>query len=122
MTDLPDKRVVACNYRESTSIFSKGALAYLIWGNPGNGRDRILIFGRSRSGRWISKHESIKRLHNFRMKTVPSEHPLYSDERLVDYWESEDFCNVLNEISAETTAPGVPEKHRDEFDRLAVAP
>ena len=69
---MPDdiRRVVACNYVEATSECREGALAYVILTNQGGGSDRIFIFARTRSGRWVRKWENIKRLGNFRMKSV----------------------------------------------------
>ena len=82
---LPDRHVVAFNYAVSVSVAATGARAYLVLPNPGNNHDRIQILIRSRGDRWIMKWENIRRLHNFRMKTLPPEHPLYSDERLWDF-------------------------------------
>lgn len=75
-----DLRVIACNYKESISAVRKGALCYMLNSNPGNGGERVNLLIRSRSGRWIEKWENVKRLGQFRMKTVPPEHPQY--ERL----------------------------------------
>jgi hypothetical protein len=81
----PDRRVVQCNYTEAVSVAATGARAYLVRANPGGGDDRIVILVRSRGGRWIEKWESIRRVGNFRPKTLPPEHPLYGDERIWDY-------------------------------------
>lgn len=78
-----DWRVIACNFIERTSECSKGALAYVI-GVPGDPA-RIHLLARSRSGRWIDKWESLRRLDNFRFKTLPPEHPRYGDRRMFDY-------------------------------------
>jgi hypothetical protein len=77
-----DFRVIACNVIEPTGTAVGGALAYVRWLNPGNGNDRLPLLIRSRGGRWIDKWESVRRLDNFRLKTIPPEHPLYG--RLVD--------------------------------------
>ena len=82
---MSDKLVIACNYTEAISECSAGSLAYVI-GVPGD-PSRIHLLTRSRSGRWIDKWESLKRLDNFRGKTIPPEHPLYKDGRLFDYGE-----------------------------------
>lgn len=84
--ELPDRRVVQCNYATAVSAVAAGARAYLVRPNPGGGNDRIVILVRSRGGRWIQKWEDIRRLKNFRPKTLPPEHPLYGDERI---WDNE---------------------------------
>lgn len=77
-----DLRVMACQYLDGTNIASPGARAYLIaGGNNGDGGERRLFYVRSRSGRWIEKWEAISKLHNFRMKTIPPEHPLHEQLR-----------------------------------------
>jgi hypothetical protein len=72
-----DKRVIACNIIEPTPTAVRGALAYLEWPNGGGGNDRVPLLIRSRGGRWIHKWEDMRRLGNFRFKTIPPEHPLY---------------------------------------------
>lgn len=47
--------------------------------------DRIEVLLRSRGGRWIEKWQDIRTLENFRVKTIPFGHPLYSETRLYDY-------------------------------------
>lgn len=79
-----DRRVVQCNYAAPVSAAPAGARAYLVRPNPGNGDDRVVILVRSRSGRWVEKWEDIRRLENFRCKTLPPGHPLYGDERIWD--------------------------------------
>lgn len=73
-----DIRVVACNVSFGTKVFPAGARAYVVMTNPGNGNDRVVILGRSRGGRWVKKWERRDRLSNFRTKTIPPEHPLYT--------------------------------------------
>lgn len=81
-----DRKVIQCNYAEGTSSAPEGARAYVVLPNPGNGHDRIMVLFRSRGGRWVEKWESIKRLRDFRVKTLPPEHPMYSHSRqLFDY-------------------------------------
>jgi hypothetical protein len=76
---LPDIRVVACNITEATGTAVEGALAYdVLRGNRGNDNDRLPLLIRSRGGQWIGKWEGMRRLGNFRLKTIPPEHPLYS--------------------------------------------
>lgn len=81
MTEPPGLRVVQCNLAVPTKTAVEGARCYLVNLNPGNGSERILVLIRSRSGRWIEKWENIRRLHNFRAKTVPAGHPLYGHLR-----------------------------------------
>lgn len=77
---MTDKRVIACNLRDATKIGMDGALCYLI-GVPGNPASiRVLV--RSRSGRWVDRWERRNRLTNFRIKSLPPEHPKYPDERI----------------------------------------
>lgn len=83
--DPLDRRVVQCNYTEPASAVASGARAYLLRPNPGSGDERIVILVRSRSGRWVEKWEDIRRLGNFRCKTLPPEHPMHADERLWDH-------------------------------------
>lgn len=79
-----DRYVVACNYTEGTGVAAPGALCYVSLSNPGGGSDRLLIVVRSRGGRWVQKWENIRRLANFRLKTLPPEHPRYQDQRIQD--------------------------------------
>lgn len=79
MKAKPELKAVACNYLESTKTAVSGALCYVVSDNPGNDNDRVEILSRSRSGRWIQKWESIKRLGNFRVKIVPPSSPRYED-------------------------------------------
>lgn len=81
-----DRRAIACNYIEGTSPTPQGGLAYVLLPNPGSGAERVQLLARSRSGRWIEKWEDIRRLTNFRWKTIPPDHPLY--ER-VAWWLTE---------------------------------
>lgn len=78
----PDRKVVACNFRVSTKLVPEGAKAYVERTNPGGGHDRIWVQARARGGRWIRRVEAMHRLHNFRLKTLPPEHPAYNWEHL----------------------------------------
>jgi hypothetical protein len=73
----PELRVIACNYTIATKTAAAGALCYVVDVNPGNGHNRIFLLSRSRGGRWIKKWEDIRRLGNFRVKTIPPENPRY---------------------------------------------
>lgn len=77
-----DRRVIACNYAAPTSIATEGAKAYIIPQLGGNLPERVRVLVRSRGGRWVEKWESVRRLDNFRLVTLPPEHPRYADERL----------------------------------------
>lgn len=74
MTD--DIRAIVCNYTESTKIVKAGSKAYVVHAYlGGNLPERVLVIARSRGGRWVEKWESLRRLGNFRLKTLPPEHP-----------------------------------------------
>jgi hypothetical protein len=73
-----DHRVIQCNYTEGTGVAAHGARAYVVRGNPGNANDRFVILVRSRGGHWVEKWENAGRLTDFRVKTLPAEHPLYA--------------------------------------------
>ena len=75
-------RRIACNYAEPTKTAAKGSLAFVLLANAGNAHECLFVLSRSRSGRWIEKWEALRRLTNFRRKTVPAESPLYA--KLVD--------------------------------------
>jgi hypothetical protein len=75
-----DRKVIQCNYAERTGVASRGARAYVARLNNGNGNDRIVVLVRSRGSRWVEKWESADRLTDFRVKTLPPEHPLYGRE------------------------------------------
>jgi hypothetical protein len=98
-TSLPDHKVIQCNYRVGTSDCASGARAYLT--HDGD-CERAKILARSRSGRWILHWEAIKRLHNFRLKTLCSDDPLYAKKKLIalDHW-SQEVVDNLNSLAAE---------------------
>jgi len=76
-----DRLVIACNYLENTSICRRKALAYVSVATGGE-TERVCVLARSRSGRWVCRWESIHLLGNFRLKTLPPEHPRHADERV----------------------------------------
>jgi hypothetical protein len=80
--DSADQQVIACNYADPTKVASAGALAYVIPQFGGNLPERVRLLVRSRGGRWVEKWEAMWRLDNFRLKTLPPEHPRWGDERL----------------------------------------
>lgn len=95
MSDPVDRRVAQCNYAEGTSIARPGARAYVARGLAGNGYERIPILVRSRGGRWVRKWERSDRLIDFRVKTLPPEHPMYPRIELLDGRWAEEFCAVM---------------------------
>lgn len=106
---VPDRCVIACNYGESTKIAAKGARAYVVPQLGGNLPERVLVLVRSRGGRWVEKWEATKRLADFRLKTLPPEHPRYGDERLwPDFTVTEKHVAELNACAAEmqSAVPG----------------
>jgi hypothetical protein len=84
MSGSTDKRVIACNLTEGVSEAREGALCYILDSNLDNAAERVRLLMRSHSGRWIRKWESLKRVGNFRLKTLPSGHPRYNDDILHD--------------------------------------
>ncbi len=94
-----DRRVVACNYGEATSVAPQGALAFVVYPDPDGFGKRVELLVRSRSGRWVRKYEDIRRVTNFRAKTVPPEHPRHGDKRLWDH-EAEGTAAKLAEARA----------------------
>lgn len=100
---MATKRVIQANYAEATKYIAKGARVYVSNVNYGNGSERVLIVARSRGGRWVEKWESIKRLTNFRLKTLPLEHPKHKDDRIADFYNE---ATVLNLESARRRALG----------------
>jgi hypothetical protein len=80
--ETADQQVIACNYTEPTSVAAAGALAYVVPQLGGNLPESVRVLVRSRGGRWVEKWERTGRLDNFRLKTLPPEHPRYGDDRL----------------------------------------
>jgi hypothetical protein len=73
---MADNRVIQCNFMGETASIARGARSYVMLTNPGGGNDRIKILVRSRSGRWISRWESLLVLDNFRPKVMAQQNPL----------------------------------------------
>jgi hypothetical protein len=94
------KYLIACNYAEATNVAAKGALAFVITGRGGNLPENVKILVRSRSGRWVEKWERVAKLGNFRLKTIPPEHPRYHDERLWSRTQNE--VDELRAIAGES--------------------
>lgn len=95
MAEPQDRRVVQCNYAVGTNIAAPGARAYVTTTNPGGGQDRIGVLVRSRGGRWVAKWERSDRLRDFRVKTLPPEHPLHKRWDLVDGERAERFVQIM---------------------------
>jgi len=94
-----DRRVIACNYVEATHVASLGTKAYVSWPLGGNLPERMQVLVRSRGGRMVHKWENTRRLGNFRPKTLPPEHPLYGDERVIGHSDPEATARDLNECA-----------------------
>lgn len=92
---LPDRKVIQCNFAEATNAASTGARAYVVLMNRGGGHDRIVVLVRSRGGRWVEKWEDIRHLKDFRVKTLPPEHPLYGNDRIGCHGDAEMECARL---------------------------
>lgn len=103
-----DRRVIQLNYRTSTKVATEGARAYLVLSNRGNAHDRIAVLVRSRGGRWVQKWEAMSRLTNFRVKTLPPEHPLYGNWHIWSYGNPE-HEHYLDELAAELNAAAARE-------------
>ena len=82
---MGDKFAIVCNVAEPTKTARTGAFAYVTDPNRGNGGERVRLLLRSRGGRWIDKWEKATRLTNFRIKTIPPEHPFYTGFRVMTY-------------------------------------
>lgn len=68
--------LIACNHAGNRYI-KNGALAFVRYGNPGSGHDRIPVIVRTRGGRWVSKWTRMDKLSNFRLKWVYESHPVW---------------------------------------------
>ena len=82
--ELEDRRVIACNHVGNSSAVRDGARCYLVLANPGGGHDRVEVLARSYGGRLIRRWVSAARVTNFRVVTLPYEHHLYDDDRILD--------------------------------------
>lgn len=72
---MSDRYAVVCNVTDDTKVVRSGAKAYVGY-IPGDGPfGSLCITVQSRGGRLIRKWEPVKRLSNFRIKTIPPEHP-----------------------------------------------
>jgi hypothetical protein len=75
MNEITDKKAIACNAIDDESEYSRGSLAFII---TATGSECLKVLIRSRGGRWIDKWMSPCSLANFRYKTLPPSHPLYT--------------------------------------------
>jgi hypothetical protein len=90
---------IACNASTATSIFSKGAAAFVV--DYSTDRARLPI--RSRSGRWVRAWVSLNNVVNFRLKNIPKEHSLF--QQLSGYgsgglFSSDDLAVVINRAAS----------------------
>lgn len=92
-----ERKVIACNYAVATGTACAGAKCYVLASHRGGGNDRLELLIRSRSGRWVRKWESIKRLGRFRLKTIPPAHPRYA---VLQAALPEDWLAELQEAAA----------------------
>jgi hypothetical protein len=62
--------------------------------------ERVKVVARSRSGRWVARWEDLKKLHNFRIKTLCPHDPLYAKEKGIatDRW-SQEVVDNLNHLT-----------------------
>lgn len=81
---MSERRVIVCNYMEATSSVSKGSKCYVLEPSHDSVSIRVRVFARSRSGRWIDKVESVKRLGNFRAATLVDDDPV--TEHMAKAW------------------------------------
>lgn len=93
-----DKVVIACNYAETSPEASAGALGYVCRVAFGD-KARVLVWVRSRNGRWIQKWQRIINLTNFRLKTLPAEHPRYNDALILKFESRERAERMLKSVA-----------------------
>lgn len=111
---MPDIHVIQCNYAVGTKVCAEGARAYVWLTNPGGGSDRLQVIARSRGGRFVERWEDVRHLRDFRLKTMPPEHPLY--RRLAGIGWDEETVARLNEARGywgTHTATGRPREAAD---------
>ena len=87
----PSRVVVQCNLIE---VSGQPPRAYLSSSNFGNAAEHVEIVLRTPQGRWAQCWKRIDRVDNFRVKTLPPEHPRHKDERILDL-ESRDQAERL---------------------------
>lgn len=98
-----DRYAVACNVTTADAVVATGASAWLTHEtDPGWGHERPVVLVRSRSGRLVQRRMASTRLRDFRVKTIPPEHPRYDDDRIVH--ETRDSAERLA-VALERTAP-----------------
>lgn len=96
LSERADIRVIQCNYAVGTKACAEGARAYVWLTNPGGGNDRIQVVARSRGGRFVERWEDIRHLRDFRLRTMPPEHPVY--RRLASISWDEETVAILNQM------------------------
>lgn len=93
----PDLRVITCNVIKANTnhTWHDGARAYLRYNT---GADRIAMLVRSRSGRYIKTWVAYANLANWRVRTVPPEHPRYA--MLADLaWHDDDEDRLAAKVA-----------------------
>ena len=98
MSDAIDKKIIVCNFATPRKTASEGTRAYFASNSGGtiDGGNVNLLY-RSRGGRTIVKYERLKHLKDFRLATLPPDHPLYNDERVFkadEEWASKTLEHV----------------------------
>ena len=106
-------KAIACNLRVETKIFRKRAAAFVTLLNPGNGNNRIQIWGRSLSGRMVRKWEPLSNLMNFRVVTPNAKVHLWECDsnliaRALNEASDRDFINRLLDHPDSSWARNVP--------------
>ncbi len=90
-------KVVQCNLRIDTATCRTGARAYLTGSLDVVGR-RARILARSRSGRWVLRWEGLSHLHNFRIKTLTAQDPLWERQEIARNRWVQDTVDNLNRL------------------------
>jgi hypothetical protein len=115
LPDPPDKQAIQCNYTETTSAVANGSRAYVTLLNPGSGNSRIMVIARSRGGRFVEKWENIRRLDNFRIRTVHHSDPLYHNHRLYILGDLDRALLILRESKEYLERPKSERQEREAY-------
>jgi hypothetical protein len=83
---MSDKYGIICNFAVPTKTSSTGSKAWLgVTSGGAIGDGNVRLYMRSRGDRMIEKWDRIKRLTNFRIATLPPEHPFYKHEKVTQF-------------------------------------
>lgn len=74
--------------------------AYVGHPNLGNVAERIEVLVRHKRGAWAAFWVPIEQLGDFRVKTLPPEHPRFHDRRILDYPTRDDAQHVVELLQA----------------------